>query len=178
MVEIIPKPVAKRPLWQEILFYLGIILIVLTIGGYFGLGYLQEKTSRNIENLKDQISRVKTDEERELKEKLFEKEGKIKDFSILLNGHQVSSSLFPFLGKICHPKVQFLSLDFSKSEKDYLVQIPAQAESYEVLHQQILIFRDEKLIKDAEVSGISIGKEGRVNFDLNLSLDPSIFEFK
>ena len=178
MVEIIPKPAPKIPLWQEILFYLGIFLLIATIGSYFGLNYLQKRASGEIQTIEDQISKVKTAEEEALKRELFEKEKKIKDFSVLLDEHQIHSNLFPFLGEICHPKVQFLSLGFSKSGEYYQVNFPAQAESYEVLHQQILILRDEELIKDLKLSGISVGKEGKVNFSLVFSLDPSIFEFK
>ncbi|PIR02045.1 MAG: hypothetical protein COV63_02195 [Candidatus Nealsonbacteria bacterium CG11_big_fil_rev_8_21_14_0_20_37_68] len=178
MVEIIPKPAPKRPLWLEILFYLGITLIIIVIGAYFGLNYLYKKDTQNIKSLEEQISKVKTPKESALKQKLTEKKTKINDFSALLDGHRIDSNVFSFLGSICHPRVRFLSLNFSKSGEDFKIEIPGEAESYETLHQQLLILKAEKLIKEMKLSGISIGKEGKINFGLSLTLGPEIFKFK
>lgn len=178
MVEIIPKPPKKRPLWQEILFYLGITLVIIVIASFFGLGSLNKKAQKEIQALKEQISTVKTSEEINLKKDLFEKEKKINDFAALLTARQKNSNLFPFLEKICHPKVQFLGLDLTRVTGGYQVSIPGQAESFEALHQQLLIFKQEPKILDMQLSGITVGKEGRVNFSFNLTLTPDIFKFQ
>src|SRR4030042_6822949 len=98
MVEIIPKPPKKRPLVQEMLFYLAILLLVLVIGAYFALGYFEKKEQKTIQNLNEQISAVKTEETIELKDNLLAKEKKINDFSNLLNNHWQVTPLFSFLG--------------------------------------------------------------------------------
>jgi len=51
-----------------------------------------------------------------------------------------------------------------------------QTENFSTLEQQISILKLKKEIKDINLSSISIGKEGKVDFTLNLSLDPAIFK--
>jgi len=178
MVEIIPKAKPKMPIWQKILFYLSILAVIAAIGGYFGLDYFNKEALQKSADLSQQISSAKTPEDNILKNEIFEKEKKISDFSTIINNHQITSKLFPFLGGICHPKVQFLSLSFSKTEGGYSVEIPAQAEGYKALHQQILIFMGNKIIKNLEISGISVAKEGGVSFNFSFVIPSEVFEFK
>ncbi len=178
MVEIIPKLAPERPLWQEILFYLGIVLLVAAIGAYFGLGYLQKEGTDKIQSLEEQISAVRTAEVTALKKDLSAKEEKINNFSNLLDNHRITTALFPFLGQICHPQVQFLSLEFNASSQGYTVGIPAKAESFRALYQQLLILKDQDLVTKMEVAGIALGKEGGIDFKLDLSLSPKIFKFE
>jgi len=178
MAGIIPKPAPKVPLWQQIAFYSAIILLIAVIGSYFGLEYLEKKASEKIENLEVQIANVKTEEEMALRRELFRKEQNINDFIVILNKHEAHSALFLFLERICHPKVQFLGVGFSTEKTGPRVEIPANAESYEVVHQQLMILKDESLIKGFQLGGINIGKDGKIGFNLLLSLDPEIFKFK
>jgi len=179
MVEIIPKPAPKRPFWQEILFYAGILLLALAVGAYFGLGYLEKEGRKNLQNLEEQISAVKTKELTELRQKLEIKEKQINNLSNLLNNHRQTTSLFPFLGKICHPRVQFLSLELQATQEwGYQIKIPARAESFQVLYQQLLLLKEQSLIDKMEVTGISLGKEGGIDFSLTLSLSPELFKFE
>jgi len=178
MVEIIPKANPKMPMWQEVLFYLSILAAVVAIGGYFGLNHFNKEVLQESADLSQQISDAKTPEESTLKSEIFEKAKKINDFSTVINNHQITSKLFPFLGKLCHPKVQFLSLNFSKTEKGYSVEITAQAESYKALHQQILILMGNKTIENLEISGISMAREGGISFNFSLVVPLEIFKFE
>ena len=178
MVGIIPKPASKVPLWQQIALYSAIILLIAVIASYFGLEYLEKKASENIENLEAQIANVKTEEEMMLRRELFKKEQNVNDFVVALNNHETHSALFLFLEEICHPKVQFLGVGFSTEETGPRVEIPANAESYEAVHQQLMILKDESSIKGFQLEGINIGKDGKIGFNLLLSLDPEIFKFE
>jgi len=178
MVEIIPKAKPKMPMWQEVLFYLSILTAVIMIGGYFGLNHFNKEVLQESADLSQQISDAKTPEESALRSEIFEKSKKVNDFANIINDHQITSKLFPFLGKICHPKVQFLSLNFSKVENGYSVEIPAQAESYKALHQQILILMGNKTIENLEISGISMAREGGISFNFSLTIPLEIFKFE
>jgi len=65
-----------------------------------------------------------------------------------------------------------------KDESGYDVNISAEAESYEALHQQVIIFKAEDIIEDIDVSSISIAKEGGISFNANLSLNSELFKFE
>jgi hypothetical protein len=178
MVKIIPKPASKTPLWQQIMLSLSVVIIISTIVGYFVLDYFQKEKMREAKAIEDEISLIELSEGVELKNELFGKQNKINDFKVLLEDHADYSDLFPFLASICHPRVQFDGLEFSRKNSEYEVSLKSEAESYEALHQQILILKEEERIKKAEVSGISISKEGTVSFSLNLSLNPNLFKFE
>jgi hypothetical protein len=179
MVEIIPKAPEKLPLWQSLLLFLSIILLMLAVGGYFGFGYFEKEISKEIKDVEKQISQVKTDEEKALEKNLFSLEKKVSDYSEVFSEHRLPSELFPFLAKICHPKVRFLSVDFSRQPGDlYKISIPSVGESYVVVHQQIEILRGRKDILDLEISNIAVGKEGQLNFNLSFEISPEIFSFK
>ena len=175
MVEIIPKAPPKRPLWQNILFFLSIAAPFAAIASYFVLNHYSSQLAGQVEELQAQIFKVRTPEENALESELFEAENKVDDFATLLENHRYASKLFPFLGSICHPKVQFQSVEFSSSDSGFSVSFPAVAESYEVLHQQLLILRSESLILNFEMGDIGMGKEGGVTFSLKLNLSPQIF---
>jgi len=176
MVEIIPKAPPKRPLWQNILFFLSLAAPIAAIAGYFVLDHYADQSGKGVKGLRAQIAQVKTPEEMSLENELFEAQDKINDFSGLLENHKYASKLFPFLGSICHPKVQFQSLDFVVSDSGFSVSFPALAESYEVLHQQLLILRSAESIQSFEMSDIGMGKEGGVTFSLSLNISPQIFQ--
>lgn len=178
MVKIIPKAASKPPLWQQVMLSLSVILIIAAIAGYFALDYFQKERAREAQAIEDEINLIKRSEGVELKNELIRKEIKIDDFNLLLEDHASYSKLFPFLANICHPKVQFNSLDFIRKDSEYGVSMKSEAESYEALHQQILILKDEEMIEKAEVSSINISKEGTVSFDMSLSLSQNLFKFE
>ena len=178
MGEIIPKPTLKTPLWQQIMLSVSIFIIIASVCGYFGLNYLQNKKTKEIKGIEDQISLIKSSEGVELRKELFEKEKKVDDFKYFFEKHNIYSNLFPFLGSICHPKVRFITFGFMKDESGYDVNISAEAESYEALHQQVIIFKAEDIIEDIDVSSISIAKEGGISFNANLSLNSELFKFE
>lgn len=175
MVEIIPKKEKKTPSLINILFYLSLLLLIITIGGYFALDYLQKDLERERVNFEKRITEKETPERKVLEKKIKEYQKRINDLSILLNAHQRSSSFFPFLEKLSHPKVFFSNLDLNLS--NYEASLGGQTDNFQILGQQFLIFKTEKSIKSVNLTKISIGEEGKVEFTFKLSLDPQIFKF-
>jgi len=176
-IEIIPKPKVKPKLkisLIEILYYFSVALLFLALLSYFGLEYLIAKSQTKLEELKTKILEKETIETRSLEQDILNKKKKIDLFADLINSHKRSSHFFEFLKGICHKKAFFskITLDVSKSG----AEISGQTENFEALGEQLLIFQKEKLIKDSNLTKISIGKEGEIEFDLVLSLDPEIFK--
>lgn len=173
MVEIIPKPIAKMPKWQKFLFYFPIALLILAILGYFILNNIFEKKIQTFNDLDETLAKLKTPEELNLEKEVLNYSKKIKDFSILIDGHLASSNFFSLLEGLTHPEVWFSNIELKSKEAK--VSLSGVAENFPALGQQLIIFKKEKGIQDLELSKVSLAEGGRIKFELNLSLLPEIF---
>ena len=174
MIEIIPKPAQKLPLWQNILFYFSIAVLIASFLSYFVLGHFIKNSQKTLQELEGTLAREKTSSQLLLEEEVFNYQKKIADFSLLLRSHLFTSKTFGLLERNSHPKIWFFQFNLD-STKNLLV-LSGEAEDFSVLGQQLLIFKKEPLIKGLDLSNISVGRKGRVAFILNFSLDPRLFK--
>lgn len=174
MVEIIPKPTEKVPWWQEIIFYSSIILLLITILSYFFFANSLKKSEKVLTNLEERLAREKTTEEIALEKEVLSWQRKIEDFKKLMGEHLLASNFFSFLESNSHPQVFFSKIDLKPREGKVLLS--GQTENFSQLWQQISILKSKKEIKELNLSNLSIGKEGKVDFSLDLSLEPTLFK--
>lgn len=172
-IQLVPRPEEKKPFWVDILFYLSLILVIAAASSYFVLNSLQEKTEKKIQSLNEELVKASASPEAALEKEVLDYQKKIDDFSVLLGSYRYSSQIFPFIESITHPKVSFSS--FSAVIDENSIQVSGVADSFRTLGQQLIIFKNEKLIKEVELSGISLAKEDKVSFSFSLILDPIIF---
>ena len=174
--QIIPKPIAKTPLIINIIFYILILALIATPISYFYLVNLEKKTQDNLSELEKILTEEKIEREQELETEIFGYQKRIRDFSTLLDSHQTFYGLFEFLEKNCHPKVWFST--FNIEAENHQLTLTGQAENFQSIEQQILIFKDcTDNVSDVELSEINIEEEGAIGFGLRLSLDPELFDF-
>lgn len=175
MVEIIPKPPEKIPLWQNLIFFLSTAILIIAIFSYFALGYFQGKARQEIEKLDTEIAKTETKERKDLKDYLLREKQKIDDFAFILNKHRASSNLFGFLESATHPNVWFtdLKLDTQKAT----VALSGEGEKL-AFGQQLLIFQKDEKILETTLSKISLKEKEaeKVAFTLSLTLSPEIFK--
>jgi len=176
MVEIIPKKsIAKLPSSQNILFYVLALVIFLVILGYFFLDfYLIAGADRKLQNLQNALDETKTEEHASLEKELSDYEKKIGYFSTLLNRHVFFSRTFNFIEENTHPDVWFLEFSLKPGEGE--VKLSGQTDNFVNLHQQVRILKGNHSVKNLNLSKIAIGREGRVSFDLGLTLDPGLLK--
>lgn len=174
MVEIIPKQTQKASPWQDILFYASLLLLVAVIVAFLAIIYSQKKSYQTLKVLDRKIASKQTLKEKEMKATVINYQKKINDFSVLLSQHHEVSGFFPFFEKMIHPKVWISS--FNIDLKNYRVDISGLTDSFWDLGQQLLIFKHEPLIKEVNLSGVSIGDKGNVNFSFSLVFSPNVFE--
>ena len=175
MIEIIPKPAIKTPLWQEVLFYFSIALLVGVILSYFIIGHFQKESSAALEDLEARLAQERTPQRVVLEETVLGQQKKIRDFASIFGEHRVVSEIFEILEKDTHPQVMFqnLSLDPERAQ----TEISGLTDSFQTMGEQLLIFQKEEKIKTAELSDVSINKDGKINFTLLISFSPQVFEF-
>lgn len=171
-IEIIPKEAAKLPLWQNILFYISVALILACIIGYFVLDHFTKKSELIFQDLEKALAEARTPQQA-LEKEILDYRDKIEDFSSLLIAHQKSSNCFDFLEKITHPKVSFSELNLDT--KGNQVRLLGRAESFQILGQQLLIFQEAKFVQNLNLSEVKISEGGKIEFTFDFSLNPKLF---
>jgi hypothetical protein len=172
-IQIIPKEAAKLPLWQNILFYLSMAVVLATLLSY-GIFTQLTKNSETILKEKEKLFEAnKTPETLSLEQGILNYKNKIDAFAVLLSNHKLSSQFFSFLERITHPRVFYaeMTLDVKNNKVTFL----GQTESFRTLGQQMSVLRNEEMVTAAQLSDININKEGRVEFSLVISLNPKVF---
>ncbi len=175
-MEIIPKQGPKIPPWVDILFYLSVILLIFTFVSYFAVNHFIKKSQDTLADLEKTLA-SEISEKASLKKEILTYEKKINDFSRLISVHGKASNVFAFIEEQCHPNIWFNNfiLD-AEGEKLFLT---GEAQDFQSLGQQMLIFREENdVIKSVELGDVSLKKEGGISFKLTFLLDPSIFTMK
>jgi hypothetical protein len=170
-IEIIPKP-KKRFSWATILFAICIVLLLGLAGTYYYFYQSSDKISQNIRDRENAL--IKTSSEKALEKKIILYEAKINTFAKLLSAHKKPLNIFNFLEEVCHPDV-WLS-DFELSSTKGMVIVSGKAKSFIALGQQLLIFKEVEYLKNVNLSEISIGEEGGVDFTLQLTFEPQVFK--
>lgn len=183
-IEIVPKPAPKGPFLINGLFYLSLLALLAIISGHFVLSSMLKKDLNRLREFDEQISKAKSPEEISLEKMVVTEKKKIDDFSRLIRERKFPSKFFGFsegpfsqtkkFAGLIHPQVQLLS--FSLNVKGSRVDVSGLTENFTTLEQQLKIFQKEPLVRKTNISGFSVGKEGKVNFTLDLSFDSSIFK--
>lgn len=174
MVEIIPKPAEKIPLWQNLLLLFSIVVLIAAVCGYFLLGHFQEKAREEIKRVEEDLASTETKERKELESQILKYQKKIDNFTFLFNRHKASSNFFEFLEEITHPKVWLSDLKINTEETT--CNLSGEAENFVVLGQQLIIFQETNEIIKTDLPEIFL-REGKIYFTFNLSLKPEIFKF-
>ncbi len=172
-IEITPARKMKVSLWVVILGVFSVFLVAVFLGGYLYLEKLIRQMSQELQERN--LSVVPLDENIKGKEgELFPVKQKIDDFGELLSSHKKPLKVFGFLEKICLPGIWFSSFDFNLEKGE--LTLSAQGDSFVTVEQQVLILKQEPLVKEVSLSGLSMREEGGVDFNLLLIFESRIFE--
>ena len=172
--ELIPKEKLKTPSFTNFLFYSSLVLVIILGACYFGMRIKNSSIKSQIEETKVNVSKIKIEGDKETERQVLGYQKKINDFSELFKEHKVVSSFLGFLRDSTHLKVSFSTLALNVETAQVI--LGGKTENFKTLGEQILYLRGSELIKGLDLSNLALGKEGDVNFDINLSLDPEIFK--
>ena len=174
-IEIIPKPKIKKISWINIVLYSYLAIFLVLFLSYFIFDHYQKKLNQEFSDLEKSL--LRTPAEKELEEEIIGYQRKLKDFTSLLNYHRLPLNIFNFLEKVTHPKVWFSELDLNLTKNT--IDLSGQADTSEVMAQQLLILRKEELIQNLNLSKLSRNKEGRLEFSLQVEiLESGISNYK
>lgn len=173
-VEFIPKPTPPPSFQQKATVYFSVLILFGAIAAYFILNNVYEEKVSVRDDLNKRLEETKTTEQKELEARILIAQKKIDDFSKIFDRHVRSSKIFSVLEGLCHPKVQFS--DFTFSFDKFQASVAGGTDTFQSLSQQLLIFREAEQIDDVNLTEVSIGEKGNINFTFILSLKPEIFK--
>ncbi len=171
-IEIIPKSKIRKTSLTNIfsLVLAGTLLAFLL--SYVALNFYQKKLSREVSDIEKSLQ--KSPSEKNLEDGIFSYQRKIEDIDLLLSSHKAAVNLFDNLGKNIHPKIWLQKFNLNMDGKT--IYVFGSTDSFEILGQQTLIFEGQEFIKNTKLTKVSIGKDGKINFELQLIFDPKIFQ--
>jgi len=173
-IELVPRPKAKPKRIVSILFYLSLILLILTVAGYIGLYSINDRKGQELEELRNVLDNQETRELRILKEELKEYQGKVNDLSFLLSSYREPLKFLEFLEGVTHPKVRWVNMSIDLAEGG--VSISGEADSLTTLIQQVLILEADPRIEDFMLSGFTLKESGAAGFSVDFTLTPQLFK--
>jgi len=174
MIEIIPKKAPHLSSLLNFLFYFSLILLIAVIIAIFVFNSSIKNSKKTLEELEKSLAQSKTTERIDLENEVLSFQKKIKDFSLIAEQHLETSKVFEVLEKNCHPKVWFPQFNLNTGESK--ITLSGEAESFEVLGQQISLFKEADFINSVNLESTSMTKEGNVIFSLSILINPNVFK--
>ena len=178
VIKFIPKKEEKVSWKKKRQFYISLLLFLAVFISSVFLYYENQKLSKNFVQLKEEILKSKTPEEINLEKNVIAYKRKIDDFSTLLENHSFPSQFFKFLEDNTQSQIVFQSLNFDVPKNK--VDLTGEADSFQTLQRQLLIFENSNFIKDVSLSdvGFIFSKNGKkkVGFSLSLILSNNLLK--
>jgi hypothetical protein len=160
--------------WPKRLFIFSFLLALIMIGIYFGLvlgygPYLDSQIQKKEAQIQQLTERIPIEQQREYI-KFYSQLTNLKN---LLDGHIISSKLFSLIEKNIHNNIYFNLLDLNIDERKLILD--GVAKDYEALAIQLQAFKEVPGVTDSLLSEFRL-VEGRIQFQIILSLSPSLFK--
>lgn len=173
-IEIIPrKAESQNSSLTDIVFYIALFLLMATVLAYFGIRYFDGKTAERYKEVQTQIAAKETPAVKEKERAIISYRDKLADYAAILDNHILASNAFSFLEKSTHPQIVFSW--FSLDRGGAMLSLSGTASNFESLGQQILLLEGNESAASVVLKKVSLVKGGGVEFQLDIMLDPKIF---
>ncbi len=181
MVQVIPRKQIQKEVPSKvpaILFWGSLIAFALCIGLFLIFNWQTKKITNKTQEIINEIQQQQASGQlKKLQDKLTLYQGKLKNIPTLLASHKQPSIIFEHLLKnFSHPNVVLNSLNLIT--EDAKLSITGLANDNQSLAQQIKLFEDNPNIKEVSLKSVKIGKEGKLEFSLELILQPEYLNFE
>ncbi|MCX6720938.1 MAG: hypothetical protein NTW11_03995 [Candidatus Staskawiczbacteria bacterium] len=165
----------KKFWWMDVILYFVISLLVATLVCYVIFLTKNSLQEQEINNQIKALQTMGTDQQKEREKEVINYQSKISNFSGLLKNHEFASNVFVFMEAQTLPNVWFKQ--FSLDAKGNAVQLSGESDDMGALSRQVSVFEKNKYVKSIGALNSSIGELSRIQFNINLVLDKSIFSY-
>lgn len=176
-IEIIPKSKTKKKLALSLVntAYYGVIALFCVVLIGYALSFILEKNMNDrLEELSILIQEKYNPETRALEQEVLDFDEKLVAFKSIFNSYRKPSKFFSFLNSICHKRVFFSSTNLDIGASQGLFQ--GNTQSFRTLKEQMLIFNEQELISNTDLTKVSISEQGSIFFNVSFALKTEVFK--
>lgn len=173
-VSLIPKDYKQEKLGFKTIFskigILAVALIMLSLLVYGGLFFYNKSLNNQLGEFHAQIEEIDKQGDDEFEKEVKFLDSALKSLKTILKNHLYWSSVFSKIEELVVPQVSFSSFKGILKEDDSInLILNGITSGYTYLAKQMVSFNQEELVSGVEVSGISIGTEGGIEFSLDIN---------
>lgn len=170
------KQVVKRPLgiFAMVATIIFVATIAIGVGLYFYEGFIEQQ----IKVSQDSLERAEKAFEPSLIVELQKLNTRLEVADGLLSRHIAVSPIFRILENTTLKSVQYNTFDYGlEPNASGRIALTGLARRYQTIAEQSLLFGDNRFITDHIFSDFTLNNEGRVSFNLNLTISPELLYF-
>lgn len=165
----------RRAWWIDVLFYFAMSLLIASVLSWLIFLVKNYDLKKQISVQVEKLATVGTEEQKKYESEVLGYQKKLNDFNEIFKNHEFASNIFAFMEKQTMPNIWFKQFTLDKNSGK--IQISGEAETMEAFSRQVDNFEKNEYVKSVNVLNSSEGEAGRVNFNMDISLDPKIFSF-
>jgi hypothetical protein len=176
----IPKgPVVQQQAFSKKKLGLSGVLVILTLVvsllGAGGVYAYKSILNTDIQNLETQLVEAEKNLDTKSINEMAQFEKKTKVIDDIIKKHQVISNFLTTLSSSTVSTIQFTEFSYANIKEDELsVSLHGKAADYSSVALQENVFYQNKYFKTIDFSGLTLADDGKVSFDVKMSVDPQI----
>jgi len=160
---------------MDVIFYFVISLLIATVFCYLIFFTKNNLQREDIKKETAALQTVGTDQQKGYEKEVISYQNKINDFTQLFKNHEFASNVFAFMQAQTMPNIWFKQ--FGLDEKSSGVQLSGESDDMDAFSRQVATFEKNKYVKDIATLNSSLGQSAKIEFNMNLVLDQSIFNY-
>ena len=165
----------KKFWWMDVIFYFVVSLLIATLLTYVVFLAKNSFLRSDIKKETAALQTVGTEQQKEYEKNVLNYQKKINDFSGLLKNHEFATNVFAFMQEQTMPSIWFKQ--FSLDGKSNNVQLTGESDDMDTFSRQVALFEKNKYVKSVATLNSAMGESARIDFNINLVLDQSIFGY-
>ena len=165
----------KKFWWMDVIFYFVISLLIATVFCYLIFLVKDGMIKKQIVDETAAMETVGTAQQKQHETEVLSYQKKIANFVGLLKNHEFASNSFAFMQAQTMPNIWFNQ--FNLDEKNNAIQLSGESDDMDAFSRQLLTLETNKYVKSIGTINSSLGESARTEFNMDLVLDQSIFNY-
>ncbi len=178
----IPKARLTAPTYRRksvgVGFLISLLLLLLSAGIFGGLYLYKKSLQTEIDSAAASLELAKKAFEENLVTELSRLNSSVNVTKILFSQHQAASRIFKLISDLVLKDISFSNFNYNFNGKSITVAMNGEAKSYAGVALQAKIFEESGFIDKVIFSGLALKGAGKVNFNVELSFNPSYAIYK
>ncbi len=167
----------KESIWIDFVFYVVFAVLIAVIFSFAALSTKMYFQNKKIGEINEKIAVYNTDENIGAEKEVLYYKKKIEDVSFIFDNRKIFLNVFSFVEANTLPDVWFLNFDMSQFKNQ--LRLSGESEDMATFSHQVQVFEQSgKYVQRVAILSSEIQTSGRIKFVLDITLEPSIFDYE